>query len=151
MIPVSDLYSFWLAVWPNLAADVVWVPLVGIYHLWTRRHLNALHTVLHELRANLDGQKRPEDHSMEPVIDTLSTTTVNWGKVFKSPQAVISLLVAAVTTAGTAGLINTSLSGAVQSLLVAVLGVIAAVTHVSVSAKVAQRQARKALDEGESA
>jgi hypothetical protein len=31
-----NLAAFWSAVWPNLAADVIWVPLVW---LWHRTHL----------------------------------------------------------------------------------------------------------------
>jgi len=77
-------------------------------------------------------------------------TTIDWGKVFKSPQAVVSLLVAVVTTAGTAGLIDTNLSGAIQTLLVAILGVISAITHVTATAKLTQREVAKALKAGES-
>lgn len=144
---MAELHHFWTAIWPNLAANVVWLPLAGGYHWWTRRRFDALHAVIHELHVRLNGQEPRSTYSTESNVNT----TINWGKVFKSPQAVVSLLVAAVTTAGTAGLIDTNLSGAIQSLLVAVLGVVAAVTHVSVSAKVAQRQAQKALNGGESA
>lgn len=145
MVTVADLHHLWTAIWPNLAANVAWVPLAGAYHWWTRRRFDALHDTLRELRVNLDDQEQPKDHSTESVMNT----TINWGKVFKSPQAIISLLTAAVTAAGTAGLIDTNLSGAIQTLLVSILGVIAAVTHVAASAKVAQRQAQKALNGGE--
>lgn len=133
------LHSFWVAIWPNLAANVVWVPVVGAHHLWMRYRVQALHATVIELRALLD----------EPADTESSMNTINWGKVFKSPQAMVSLLVAVVTTAGTAGLIDTNLSGAIQTLLVAILGVISAVTHVAASAKVNQRQARKALQGGD--
>lgn len=76
-------------------------------------------------------------------------TNIDWGKVFKSPQAVISLLVAVVTTAGTAGLIDTNLSGAIQTLLVAVLGVISAITHVTVTTKLNARWVAKQLKDRE--
>lgn len=137
-----SLHSFWVAIWPNLAANVVWIPVVGAHHWWTRHKMAALHDTVHELHALLGGVPPTTEQRM---------TTINWGKVFKSPQAIVSLLTAAVTAAGTAGLIDTDLSGAIQTLLVAILGVFAAATHVGVSAKVAQRQAQKALNGGESA
>lgn len=139
---MTSLREAWTAIWPNLAANIVWIPVVGAHHWWTRHKLAVLHDTIHELHALLGGTPPATEQRM---------TTINWGKVFKSPQAVVSLLTAAVTAAGTAGLIDTNLSGAIQSLLVAVLGVVAAVTHVGVSAKVAQRQAQKALNGGESA
>lgn len=139
---MTTVHGLWTAIWPNLAANVVWVPVVGAHHWWTRRRMTALHDTIHELHALLGATPHATEQRM---------TTINWGKVFKSPQAVVSLLTAAVTAAGTAGLIDTDLSGAIQTLLVAVLGVVAAVTHVATSAKVAQRQAQKALNGGESA
>lgn len=142
---MADLHHFWTAIWPNLAANVVWLPLAGGYHWWTRRRFDALHAVIRELHVHLNGQEQRGNYPTELNVNT----TVNWRKVLKSPQAVVSLLVAVVTTAGTAGLIDTDLSGAIQTLLVAILGVVAAVTHVSVSAKVAQRQAQHALNGGE--
>ncbi len=140
---MSDLHHFWTAIWPNLAANVVWVPLAGAYHWWTRRRFDALHDTLRELH----GQEQRIHHSTEDRMNT----NIDWGKVFKSPQAAISLLVAVVTTAGTVGLIDTDLSGAIQTLLVAILGVISAVTHVAATAKVNRNQARKALAGGEDA
>lgn len=142
---MADLRQFWDAIWPNLAANVIWVPLAGAYHLWTRHRFDALHDTIRELHVHLNGQEQRSSYPTERNVNT----TINWGKVFKSPQAIVSLLVATVTTAGTAGLIDTDLSGAIQTLLVAILGVVAAVTHVGASAKVAQRQAQKALDGGE--
>ena len=145
MVTVADLHHLWTAIWPNLAADVVWVPLVGVYHWWARRRFDALHLIVRELRDHLHDQEQPTANSTESIVNT----TINWGKVFRSPQAIISLLTAAVATAGTAGIIDTQLTAAIQTLLVAVLGVISAVGHVAVSAKVAQRQAKKALNGGE--
>jgi hypothetical protein len=139
----AGLQHFWTAVWPNLAANVVWIPVVWVHHQWMRRRVNVLHDTIHELRALLGHPEHRED--TEPRM-----TTIDWGKVFKSPQAIVSLLVAVVTTAGTAGLIDTHLSGAIQTLLVAILGVISAVTHVTATAKLTARQARKALQAGES-
>lgn len=71
-------------------------------------------------------------------------TTINWRQVLKSPQAAISTTSAAVAILGTAGILNTSLSSAIQSLLVAVLGVITSVGHTAVSAKVAAKQIKPA-------
>lgn len=132
----------WDAVWPNLAANVVWIPVVGLHHLWMRYRVNVLHDIVHELRTLL-GAAEPREDTEPPV------NTIDWGKVFKSPQAVVSLLVTLVTAAGTAGLIDTSLSGAIQALLVAILGVVSAVTHVTVNTKLTQRQARKTLNGGD--
>lgn len=50
---------------------------------------------------------------------------INW----KSPQALLSFVASAVAVAGTAGIIDTDLSGAIQALLTAVLGVVVAVGH----------------------
>jgi hypothetical protein len=139
---MKSLHHFWTAIWPNLASNVAWVPLVGAYHWWTRRRFDALHDTIRELHIHLNGQGQHRNHSTELSMNAV----VNWRKVFKSPQAFVSLLVAAVTTAGTAGLIDTNLSGAIQTLLVAILGVVSAVTHVAGTAKIAQRQALKAGD-----
>lgn len=144
-----DLHSFWTAVWPNLAADVIWVPLVAAHHWWTRRRMDVLHATIRELRSLNPSERRKDISPTDETEVHVTTTTINWGKVFKSPQAVISLLTAAVATAGTAGIINTQLTGALQTLLVAILGVISAVGHVTASAKVAQRQAQNALRESE--
>lgn len=144
---MADLQQFWIAIWPNLAANVVWIPLAGIYHWWTRRRFDSLHDSIHELHAHLNNLGQRNNQSTELNVNN----TINWGEVFKSPQTVISLLVAGVTAAGTVGLIDANLGGAIQTLLVAVLGVISAVTHVGVSAKVAHRRAQKALNEGENA
>ncbi|MGE7439610.1 hypothetical protein [Kitasatospora sp. NPDC001175] len=40
------LWKAWLQVWPNLAANVIWVPVVGIHHLLVRRHLRHLHNTI---------------------------------------------------------------------------------------------------------
>lgn len=67
-------------------------------------------------------------------------TSINWKELVKSPQGLVSLAAAAVVALGTAGIINTDLSNALQSLLVALLGVMTAVGHTAASAKVANRQ-----------
>lgn len=139
---VTRARHFWDAIWPNLAANVVWIPVVGAHHLWMRYRVNVLHDTVHELRTLL-GTAEPREDTEPPV------NTIEWGKVFKSPQAVVSVLVTLVTAAGTAGLIDTNLSGAIQTLLVAILGVISAVTHVTVNTKLTQRQARKTLNGGD--
>lgn len=43
----------WAAVWPNLAANVLWVPLVAIHHVLMRRHVDRCHAETH---ARLDAQ-----------------------------------------------------------------------------------------------
>ena len=68
---------------------------------------------------------------------------INWKQVFKSPQAVVSVLSATVAVLGTAGILNTNLSSALQSLLMAALGVLTAATHTAVSAKVGAKEAAK--------
>lgn len=136
---MATLHSFWTAIWPNLAANVAWIPIVGLHHQWVRYRMGALHETIQELHSLLGHEDSDPTHTLEP-----SVTTINWGKIFTSPQAFISFLAVAVTAAGTAGLIDTNLSGAIQALLVAILGVISAVTHVAVTTKVSQRQALKA-------
>lgn len=137
MMVVERLYGFWTAVWPNLAANVVWIPVVGAHHWWTRHKMTVLHDTIRELHALLGETPHVTEQRM---------TTVNWGKVFRSPQAIISLLTAAVTAAGTAGLIDTNLSGAIQTLLVAILGVASAVTHTVATARLNQRTVRQLLE-----
>ncbi len=66
--------------------------------------------------------------------------SIDWKQLVKSPQGLVSLAAAAVVALGTAGIINTTLSNALQALLVAILGVVTAVGHTAASAKVAQRQ-----------
>jgi hypothetical protein len=48
---VAWFWQFWLAVWPNLAASVIWVPvtLVG-NHLVVRWHLARVHARIDRLR-----------------------------------------------------------------------------------------------------
>lgn len=137
---ITSLSSFWAAIWPNLAANVVWIPIVGAHHWWTRHKMAVLHETMRELHLLL---------GVVPSVKEQRMTSINWGSVFKSPQAIISLLTAVVATAGTAGIINTTLTGAIQALLVAILGVVSAIGHVAASAKVVQRQAQKALEGGE--
>lgn len=40
----------WLQIWPNMAADVLWIPIVGIYHVIVRR---ALRSEIDKLREEL--------------------------------------------------------------------------------------------------
>ena len=136
MMNLTGLRHVWTSVWPNLLANVVWIPIVWIHHQWVRYRMTALHATVHELRALL-GEGNDHATSESPV------TTISWGKVFKSPQALISLLATAVTAAGTVGLIDSHLSGAIQTLLVAILGVITTVTHVAVTTRVNAKQAAK--------
>lgn len=67
--------------------------------------------------------------------------TINWKAVLKSPESAVSFLAAVVAVAGTAGLINTDLSGALQTLLSALLSVLVALGHTTAQAKVAAKKA----------
>ncbi|MGW1808155.1 hypothetical protein [Streptomyces sp. NPDC002078] len=40
------LANAWDQTWPNLLANVLWLPAVGIHHWLTRRHLRALHHLI---------------------------------------------------------------------------------------------------------
>lgn len=64
----------------------------------------------------------------------------SWGSIIKSPQTVVSIVSAAVIALGTTGIIDAHLAGAIQSLLVAVLSVVTAVTHTTVNAKITARR-----------
>lgn len=68
---------------------------------------------------------------------------IDWKQLVKSPQGLISLASAAVVALGTAGIINTNLSNAIQGLLVAVLGVVTAAGHTAATAKVTAKQQAK--------
>lgn len=48
---MTTIHHLWTAVWPNLAANVVWIPVVGAHHWWTRRRMTVLHDIIHELHA----------------------------------------------------------------------------------------------------
>lgn len=37
------LASTWSSIWPNLAANILWIPLVGVHHVLLRRHVARLH------------------------------------------------------------------------------------------------------------
>ncbi|EST24398.1 hypothetical protein [Streptomyces roseochromogenus] len=56
------LWGAWLQVWPNLAANVLWVPVVGVHHWLTCRHLRALHEQQRHLH-HLIEQKESEGQS----------------------------------------------------------------------------------------
>lgn len=51
------MVSFWVAVWPNLAADCIWVPLVwGWHHVQTSRLLDKQREhLMRELREHLEN------------------------------------------------------------------------------------------------
>lgn len=38
----------WGQVWPNLAANVIWIPLAAIHHVLMRRHVDRRHAQLVE-------------------------------------------------------------------------------------------------------
>ena len=33
------LVGWWIAVWPNLAANVIWIPVVAVSHRLTKQHI----------------------------------------------------------------------------------------------------------------
>lgn len=50
------LASTWTATWPNLLANVLWVPVVWVHHRVMARRIRALHrhvTVLHDRHEQL--------------------------------------------------------------------------------------------------
>jgi hypothetical protein len=54
----SWLGGFVAAVWPNIAADLLWLPAAALYHRWLRRHLTQVGAAvrqLEEIRAHLHG------------------------------------------------------------------------------------------------
>lgn len=54
------LWGAWLQVWPNLAANVLWVPVVGIHHLAMKRHIGRLHAQQRQHIENLiDRTEKP--------------------------------------------------------------------------------------------
>lgn len=55
---------------------------------------------------------------------------------FKSPQGALSVVTTIVTILGTVGLLNAGLTTALTSLCTAILGVIMAVTHATVTTKI---------------
>lgn len=40
------LAGWWLQIWPNLAANVIWVPVAAIHHVLMRRHVDRRHEEL---------------------------------------------------------------------------------------------------------
>lgn len=68
---------------------------------------------------------------------------IDWKQLLKSPQALVSGLSAAVAVLGTVGIVNTNLAGALQTLLMAALGVVTAMGHTAAAAKVTAKQQAK--------
>ncbi|MBX6360089.1 MAG: hypothetical protein IRZ03_08420 [Acidobacterium ailaaui] len=64
---------------------------------------------------------------------------------FRTPAGAISALSTVVAVLGTVGILDTDLSGALQALLTAVLGVIVAIGHTVGVSAVAKRSAVKHL------
>ena len=62
----------------------------------------------------------------------------------KSPQAVVSFLSTLVAVLGTVGILNTNLTGALQAVLAAILGLLVALGHTSASVALVRRAARRA-------
>jgi hypothetical protein len=58
---MTEIHGFWTAIWPNLAANVVWLPLAGSYHWWTRRRFDVLHDTIRELHVKLERQQSHGD------------------------------------------------------------------------------------------
>lgn len=40
------LFGWWLQIWPNLAANVIWVPVAAIHHVLMKRHVDRRHQQL---------------------------------------------------------------------------------------------------------
>ena len=40
---IGWISSAWGQTWPNLVANVIWVPVVGIHHWLLKRHMSRLH------------------------------------------------------------------------------------------------------------
>lgn len=53
---MTGLHHFWNDIWPNLASDVVWLPLVAVYHRLVQRRLDALHLTIQGLHVKLNQQ-----------------------------------------------------------------------------------------------
>jgi hypothetical protein len=107
--------------------------------------MNTLHDIMREVHTLLNAPEYTRDRSSPHSTEYLMAT-VNWRQALTSPQAVVSLLTAAVTALATAGILDVKLAGSVQSLLVAVLSVITAATHVTVTATMNQRTVRQMLE-----
>ena len=65
---------------------------------------------------------------------------------FRTPAGAISALSTVVAVLGTVGILDADLSGALQSLLAAILGVIVAIGHTVGVSAVAKRSAVKHLN-----
>lgn len=37
------LWWAWLQIWPNLAANIIWVPVAATHHVAIKRHISRLH------------------------------------------------------------------------------------------------------------
>lgn len=37
------LAGWWAAIWPNLAANVIWVPAAAVHHVLIKRHISREH------------------------------------------------------------------------------------------------------------
>lgn len=46
---LDTLAGFWTAIWPNLAADALWIPVAALYHRWLRGHLRQVQAATREL------------------------------------------------------------------------------------------------------
>jgi len=54
------LWGAWLQVWPNLAANVLWVPVVGVHHLAMKRHITRLDAQhRRHIQDLIDSKERP--------------------------------------------------------------------------------------------
>lgn len=63
---------------------------------------------------------------------------------FRTPQGAVSSIAAIVAILGEVGILNTGLTTAVQGLLSAVLALIVAVTHTTVTGRLVRRAIAKA-------
>jgi hypothetical protein len=77
------------------------------------------------------------------VTDNIVVQVESFLRAFKTPQGAVSALSAIVAVLGTVGILSTDLSGALQSLLAAVLTVIVAAGHQTATVALVRRAARK--------
>ncbi|MFF1469153.1 hypothetical protein [Streptomyces mirabilis] len=54
------LANVWGQTWPNLLANVLWIPVVGVHHLAMKRHIGRLHAQHGQhVQALLDRTEKP--------------------------------------------------------------------------------------------
>lgn len=69
---VSSLLADWRQVWPNLEANLIWVPLVGLHHLAMRRHLRKIHRRMDNLTSSPGVEKEQTPVTADEELNTPS-------------------------------------------------------------------------------